>query len=112
MPTYCYQDESGQIHDLVFGMGEAPERTTLDDGTPVKRNIAAESYSTPPTSAWPLECIGSGVHPEQRTELKEHLKSVGVPTEVTKDGNPVYRDARHRKRALNARGMFDKAAYD
>lgn len=112
MPIYCYQDEQGQIHDLSFPVGEAPKETTLDDGTSVKRNFAAEAKNPPPGKGWPMECYASGVHPEQAGLLQEQLKDKGVPTDVSKDGNPIYRDARHRKRALKARGMFDRASYD
>lgn len=60
---------------------------------------------------WPMECVASGVHASQAGELREHFKRHGVPTDVTHDGNPIYRDANHRKRALKCRGFVDKAAY-
>jgi len=115
MPIYCYKDNQDNIYDLDFSLGEAPEVTQLEDGTPVKRNFAAEVYTKtmpPGAKCWPMECVASGVNANQAGELQEHLKKKGVPTDVTKSGNPIYRDAKHRKRALAARGLVDRASYD
>jgi hypothetical protein len=70
-----------------------------------------ERASVPPTKGWPLTCFASGVHASQAQELRDHLASKGVPTEVTRDGDPVYRDAKHRRKALKVRGMVDKSSF-
>ena len=110
MPVYCYQLENGQIVDKVFSMGEAPSEIT-EGGMSGRRCFAAESKSVPPTSGWPLECYGSGVHASQRKALEKELKDKGVPTKVSADGNPIYTDANHRRKALKARGFVDKASF-
>lgn len=111
MPFYCYADDTGKIHDRFFRMGDAPQSIRLDDGRVAVRDIAAEHVSVPSSFGWPLECIASGVHPSQAGELRDYLRRAGVPTEVTRDGNPVYTSAQHRRRALKARGMHDRNSF-
>ena len=45
MPTYCYEDESGVIHERVFSMGEAPEEILVASG--VARRVVLRSVFTP-----------------------------------------------------------------
>lgn len=112
MPVYCYRGERSQAVERVFPIGKAPD-VFFEDGKRFKRDRAAEmaSISVPATSGWPMTCYASGVNANQAGELRNHLADAGVPTEVTADGDPVYRNAKHRKKALKARGMFDKAAF-
>jgi len=60
---------------------------------------------------WPFECVASGVHPSQAGELREFFRSHGEPTEVTTQGDPVYRDMNHRRRALKLRGLVDRSSF-
>ena len=71
----------------------------------------AEAVGVPASKGWPLECYASGVAPDQAGELRDYLAKKGVPTEVSADGNPIYRDAAHRRKALKARGLHDKASF-
>lgn len=111
-PMYCYESQStGQVSDYFFPVGQAPARM-VENGEVLTRCYHAERKGFPPTRGWPLECIASGVHASQAGELKKYLRDKGVPTEVSSDGNPIYKNARHRKKALAARGMFDKSGYN
>jgi hypothetical protein len=70
-----------------------------------------KSLQTETSVGWPMPpCNSSGVQPEQAQELRDHFKKHGVPTEVTKQGDPIYRTPTHQKRALACRGMHNKAA--
>jgi hypothetical protein len=111
MPTYCYEDQDGQVIERWFRMGEAPQEIKLDGGAVANRSYRAERPNVPCEKGWPLECIASGVHPDQAQELRDHLRGRGVPTEVSRDGNPIYRNAQHRKRALKARGLYDRNSF-
>lgn len=113
MPTYCFETPDGKVIEKVFPRGEAPDMILLDNGRAAKRSYRAEHADRRRSagSGWPLTCVASGVNASQAGELHKFLKDAGVPTEITKDGDPVYRDPHHRKRALYARGMFDKSAY-
>jgi len=112
MPMYCYQDRRGNIHERNFSSSTPiPSHIVLPGGSRAKRSFQAETKSFPPTKGWPLTCFASGVHASQAQELRDHLTSKGVPTEVTRDGDPVYRDAKHRRKALKVRGMVDKSSF-
>ncbi len=110
MPVYCYQSEKGQMVERVYPIGKAPREITEGDKT-FKRCYQAERVGVPPTTGWPITCFASGVAPDQADELRQHFKQVGVPTEVTAEGDPVYRDAAHRRKALKARGFVDRASF-
>lgn len=111
MPTYCYRHPFGEIIERTFPMGKAPAFIDLD-GLEAKRDYAAECVAVPSTKGWPMEpCFASGVHADQAQELRDCLKDRGVPTEVTKSGDPVYQSATHRKKALAVRGLHDNNSF-
>lgn len=112
MPTYCYSIQDGQVVERIFPMGDAPKAIQLD-GQEAKRDYRAERVGVPATKGWPMQaCVASGVHPGQAQELRDGLRRAGVPTEVTKGGDPIYRSAVHRKKALAARGLHDNASFN
>ena len=113
MSTYCYSCPDGAVHERSFPMGQAPAVVTLNDGTVAERNFMAENAPRRVSgSGWPMEpCFSSGVNACQAQELRDFLGERGCPTEVTPDGDPIYRDANHRKRALKLRCFRDNAAY-
>lgn len=111
MPIYCYETEDGKILEKFFVAGQAPRTLTYARRKQAIRAYAAERKGFPPKKGWPLTCFASGVNAEQAGELRTLLRDAGVPTEVTPDGDPVYRDAAHRKKALKARGMVDKSSF-
>jgi hypothetical protein len=110
MPVYCYRARDGEVVERVFPVGEAPAKI-LVKGLPAARDFGAERKSIPAAAAWPMECIASGVNANQAGELRDHFVKVGVPTEVSRDGNPIYRDAQHRRKALKARGFVDRSSF-
>ena len=116
MPTYCYLTDDGTIVDRFMGMHEPhPETITLEDGRIASRCMAAErkALQTETNPGWPMEpCVSSGVQPWQAQELRDHLKRKGVPTEVTPQGDPIYRSKAHRDAALKARGIHDRASFN
>ena len=111
MPTYCYEDKHGNIEEREFRMGKAPREIKRGCVT-LRRAFYAEFKSVPAsTSCWPMTCYASGVEPEKAGELRKYLRDRGVPTDVTPDGDPIYRSNSHRKKALKVRGLVDKSAY-
>lgn len=109
MPIYCYKAGRMRIEQFFY-IGQAPKTVTVD-GVEYRRDFAAERVGIPASKGWPMECIASGVNAAQAGELREHLAGKGVPTDVTADGNPVYRDAAHRRKALKARGLVDRSSF-
>ena len=112
MCTYCYATADGEVVERVYPMGQAPKRIKLESGSVAFRSYAAERVGVPATKGWPMTCFASGVNANQADELRQHLKECGVPTEITRDGDPVYTSATHRRRALKARGFFDRNSFN
>lgn len=110
MPMYCYKGDKGTVMERRFKMGFAPIEFTAS-GEHFRRDFVAEHKAVPATKGWPMECYASGVNAEDAGKLRQHFRDIGVPTEVSNDGNPIYRDARHRRRALKARGFMDKSSF-
>lgn len=112
MPVYCYETDDGQAIERVFPVGKAPARFVIPKtGRVARRSFFLEHKRGPSSSGWPMTCFASGVGASQAAELREHLRRAGVPTEVTPNGDPIYRDAAHRRRALRARGLIDRASF-
>lgn len=109
MPTYCYR-RGNKVVSRVFSVAERPQSITIG-GKEYVRSFADERPGVPSTKGWPLECVASGVHASQAGELREFYRKNGCPTEVSSDGNPIYRNAAHRRKALKLRGFKDKASY-
>ncbi len=107
---FSYRKPDGEVVDRDFRIGKAPA-CIMVDGVTATRYYGKRSAAVPATSGWPLTCVASGVHPGQADELRQCLKDAGVPTEVTRGGDPIYTNAAHRRKALRARGMFDKMSY-
>ena len=111
MPTYCYETPEGEVVERQFPVCAKRPPWIIVGGKKARRCYHAERKSVPPTKGWPLTCYASGVHPSQAGQLREYLERAGVPTEVTPGGDPVYRDAAHRRKALKARGFVDKSSF-
>ncbi len=111
--TYCFTTTDGKhTVEREFARGDAPSEIAHDDLGLMCRDYRAELSPVHSTGAgWPMTCIGSGVNANQAQELRDELKRCSVPTDVTNGGDPVYRDASHRRRALKARGIIDKSSY-
>lgn len=110
MPTYCYSTKDGKIIERHFAFGDAPEQIE-EDGVVALRDFQAEQTGRPSRKGWPITCYASGVNAEDAQKLRDHLKSCGVPTEVTKDGDPIYTSPTHQRKALKARGLHLNNCY-
>lgn len=109
---FAYEKPDGEIHWLEQPLSAGPPPAELEvDGVVARRSYRAEIKGGQQPKGWPLTCYASGVHAGDAQALRDHLKDAGVPTEVTSDGDPVYTSAEHRRRALKARGMFDRKSY-
>ena len=109
MPMYCYRNGRNVI-TRWFPASHHPQEI-YHKGKTYRRDFTAEGVGVPASKGWPMECVASGVAPSQAQELRDYYRKHGVPTEVTADGNPIYRNAAHRRKALKVRGMHDKASF-
>ncbi len=109
---YAYQKPDGEIHWLEQSFKAGPPPLEIEVGEVMaKRCYQAERPRLPSSSGWPMECLASGVNAADAGKLRDKFIELGVPTEVSSDGNPIYRSHQHRARALKARGLFDRQAY-
>jgi len=111
MPIYCYSSESGVTEEFFFRCSEVPVDVLLSNGERGVRDYRAEHPPRKAIAGWPLECVASGVAPQQAGELRDFFKKKGFRCEVSKDGNPIYENSRHRKAALKLRGLHDKSSF-
>ena len=107
---YCYEAKDGLVIERVFPIGKAPKQIS-SRGKVFKRSFSAENTAVPPTKGWPIECVASGVNAADAQKLRDHFDKAGVPTEVSRNGDPIYRDINHRRKALKCRGLVDRTAY-
>lgn len=112
MPMYCYRDGDDVICRHFAAHRPKPKRIRHNGRTYVRSpEDEWSSVSVPASAGWPMECLASGVHSSQAQELRDYYRKHGVPTEVTADGNPIYRNAAHRRKALKVRGFRDNASF-
>lgn len=111
MPFYEYKTEDGEIVTHFCSYKNKPKELKLEDGRVAKPIISRVGILGTSSSGWPYACRATGVAPHQREELGKFLKGKGVPTEITKDGRPIYENSVHREKALKARSMVDYDAY-
>lgn len=72
-------------------------------GHPITGRAAKRGY--------PIKSVALAVHSTQVKEASEDAAKKGVPTEFTRDGRPILRDASHRRRYLKAYGFHDRNSY-
>ena len=92
-------------------MGDAPRTIQSCEGVELERDFGAEHNPRRAGGGWPIECLASGVNAAQAGELREFFQTHDCPTEVSKDGNPIYRDPQHRKKALKLRHLHDRNSF-
>lgn len=109
MPTYAFRN-GRHVVTRMFRIADRPDHIVVR-GKVFKRSLADERPGVPSSAGWPIECVASGVCPDQAGELREFYRKHGVPTEVSADGNPIYRNAAHRRKALKVRGLHDNSSY-
>jgi len=119
MPTYYYRvKKTGELIERIWPIAEMIERQKHDsDGEPYIRTKDGRAYRDIKAEAgdfvntpgnYPMCCESSGVNPSQIKEVEAHLRERGVPTHFTKDGRAIYESATHRRKALEARGFYDR----
>jgi hypothetical protein len=108
---YAYQTPDGQVHWLEQRLADgSPPKFILVGEVQASRCYRAERKGGNLTG-WPLECEASGVMPEQAAELRAEFRRLGLDVEVSPQGNPVYTSPASRRKALKARGFYDRSSY-
>jgi hypothetical protein len=116
MPTYCYRDPRGGLHEITMTLKEWERRERNGRlryrGVRLVRDIAAEHGDRLSGGrGWPLLSEAAGVHPNQVSEVREAVRKRGVALDFTRDGRAIFESHAHRRQALRALGMHDKNGY-
>ena len=117
MPTYCFRDEQGGLHEVFMSLRQydaevAADGTMVKDGRKLTLDVCAQHAGTRQTCGnWPQVSMAAGVLPSQVGEARELAAKLGVPTEFTKSGDAVFTSASHRRMFLRKHGLHDKRAY-
>lgn len=113
MAVYCYITDDGERGEFSFPLGQAPEKVEIS-GKPAFRDYRAEMSgmgSHGDYQGWPIVSESAGVHPSQRDEAMKIDRSLGVKTDYTRDGRPVFTSRGHQRRWLKAHNGFNKDDY-
>ena len=106
MVVYRYKTKDGVLADRVFQVGKAPGYIMIN-GKRANRDFS--TISVPSSAGWPIQCVASGVHPDQANDLRKHFVDHGLSVEVTKEGDPIYENRKHQEKALACRGMHNRS---
>jgi len=109
MPTYCFKEPDGTIHDRIFPMNEVPETIELEDGIVCERCVAAEiaSQGGQDAKCWPMKSYAAAVPAWKAKEMTEAASAAGIPTEHDHMGRPILTSQGHRKKYMEFRGLTD-----
>lgn len=61
---------------------------------------------------YPIRSMSMAVHTTQIKEAMEHDRKLGVPTNYSRNGEPIWTDAAHRKRFMKAHKLIDRNSYN
>lgn len=108
--TYTYTTTDGSKSVTKhFPMGKARRRVRV--GTQwAYRDYAADALGGQKPNCWPQTSWAAGVLPSQAGEAYANSVKNGVPTQFSKDGDPIFTSRKHRARYLRSVGMFDRNA--
>lgn len=85
-------------------------KAEFDKAFPPKPDFGA-APAGPALTGWPIHSDALAYHPKQRAEAAAHLKKLGVPTEIDKQGRPVLRNREHRRQVLKALKIHDRNSF-
>ncbi len=78
---------------------------------PLDVSADAVEHHTAGFTGYPIQSVALAVHSSQVAEAQADSVRKGVPTEFTKSGRPILRDAAHRKAYLKAYRMHDANSF-
>jgi len=109
MPTYCFKEPDGTIHDRIFSYNEIPETIELEDGIVCERCIPAEisSQGGQTSTCWPRKSYAAAVPAWKAKEMTEAAAAAGIPTDHDRFGKPTLTSAGHNRKYMEWRGLTD-----
>lgn len=112
MPTYTYTCSSGHSDVRMMPISKFKRRVRCSKCKAWAKHdfMADHGRHRHVTSTWPRVSVAAGVAPSQAKEAYEKSVKDGVPTQFTKDGDPVFTSQNHETKYLRSIGMFNRSA--
>lgn len=112
MPFYSYSnDERQHTIQKYYSMKEDIPREIEHEGLPYFRDIGADHSKVPHyPGCWPQVSNSFGVAVEDIPKAVDAARRDGFTLEFTPEGNAIFTDRAHRKRACELFGYFDRNA--
>jgi hypothetical protein len=117
MPLYAYRDPDGKLVELFMSVAEMERRQRggfiVHDGVRLERDMTPTSLrgNAFGGAKWPLASDCAGVHPEEIPAAMAEARSKGCNLNFTPDGRAIFESNAHRRTALKALGLHDRAGY-
>lgn len=111
MPTYCYKCKKCRtVTEEVSTIAERKQGVACKKcGALALRDVLSEHTGRMPRPGiWPMVSDAMAVAPSQIPEMLRESKARGVPTEYTKDGQPILRYREHRSEYMKSFGYHDR----
>ncbi len=111
MPSYSYKCPNCGISRVVIKpMSKSGTRVKCKCKATMNRNFQADFGKQYVGDIWPYPSAALGVHPEEVQHRMEFDRQMGVPTEYNSDGDPIMRNATHRRKFCRAHKVHDRNA--
>ena len=86
-------------------------REIVSDGVVFRRDLLAEhGHTFHRPGLWPMISPNLGWPSNAMQTVQERLARFNCPTEFTRTNDPILRDRNHRKRYMEAFGLYDRDA--
>jgi len=111
MPDYCYLcPDCEKAVGVTKPMAKCKELENCPNcGVEMYRDFHLEQGGIEHTPGdWPMTSYAAGISAEEIPEFKKIDAAGGVPTEYSKDGDPVFTSKRHRRDYCKLHGMYDR----
>ena len=111
MPVYSFICVCGKVDEIQRPMSASGKRLKCACGKLMRRNFGAEAPGRRAASdTYPHASYALGGHPDDRAKMTQDAINKNVPTEINRDGDPVFTSAGHRKKYCEAFGFYDRNA--
>lgn len=98
------KDFNRLMDEVRYGAGR-PERGTFAEG------VAGKADKKRRKRGYPIKSIALECHPDSIAGEQAKLAKRGVQVDYTPQGQPILRDAGHRKAVLKALGLHDRNSF-
>ena len=102
--------KTGEGREVFITDADLKKRQACARQKAAKRSQLGVALMGRQPSTYPYASDAAGVDPSQIPEQMAHDTEHGVPTEYTRTGEPIMRDAAHRRDYMRANGLFDRNA--